>query len=211
MQDDSDLEALWQVVKPLTKTELRSRRAKFEAAEDASRAIYTNPANWQRVRGIALIHAETQTCLGNFAEYIHLRVENCRKLIREEAPLDVDGVEYVSGTWWLPREIKPQQRQVWHDTRELNLHVYLPQLVAHSPDTELVVYFAYHQLARVELAEDTTFAQWYDGGATQQFLLDLPAGTNIVEILSPACKARIMQLVSEEEESEDDTSEIPAV
>ena len=43
-----------------------------EPEKVSTQALYLDPKNWTRTRGIALMHAETQTLLGNFSEYIHM-------------------------------------------------------------------------------------------------------------------------------------------
>lgn len=196
LESDLALDELWASVEPLAKApkrKLPSAQAALREAEEANRAIYTNPANWQRTRGIALIHTETQTCLGNFAEYIHLRVRNCRKLIREEAPISVEAVEEVSGSWWLPREHKPTPVQVWHVRRPATLHIYLDELRVHAPAVFVTAFLAYGAIERVELVDTTRFAQWEEGGQNGDVLIDLPAGTNIFEVMSRASKIKLVE------------------
>lgn len=190
---DTALDDLWTEVKaaaPVPKSSLAKSKARLLEAEQASKAIYTNPENWERKRGIALIHKDSMTCLGNFAEYVHLRVKDCRKLIREEAPLDCEAVEYVEGSWWLHTERKPEPAQVWHEHRQAMLHIYLPELGVHSPGVVVMAFISYGMLARVELTQPTRFAQ--DRG-DQELLIDFPAGTNLIEVMSHQCKIKLKE------------------
>lgn len=146
-----------------------------------TQVLYTNPDNWTRTRGVALIHAETQTLLGNFDEFIHNSVPNCRRLLRSERPCVVAATEQVSGSWWLGVDRRPEPKQVWHERRPAILHLHLDKLKVHSPACEVVACLSYGGIARVELAADTQFAQ-EDG--KQEQLLFLPAGTNVLGEMS---------------------------
>jgi hypothetical protein len=143
-------------------------------------ALYLDPKNWQRTRGVALIHEETETVLGNFSEYVHISVAECRKLVRESAPISVEAIERVSGSWWLGAERRPEPRKDWHEVRTAILHLHLSELRVHAPLCEVVAHLSYGSLARVELAIDTTLAQ-EEGG---EQLLMLPKGTNVLEVMS---------------------------
>jgi hypothetical protein len=150
--------------------------------------LFACPDNWVRTRGIALIHAETQTLLGNFSEYTHKTVSNCRRLLREDSPISVSATEQVSGNWWLPTEYHPEPKQVWHTQRSAVIHLHLSKLAVHAPACEVVAHLSYGGLARVELAGETQFAQ-EDGKQPQ--LLWLPAGTNVLEVMSTDCKINL--------------------
>ena len=159
---------------------LKKQSEKPDAQE--TQALFANPDNWQRTRGIALIHAETETLLGQFSEYTHKSVPNCRKLLRESAPISVEAAERVSGNWWLgsnERVVEP--RQEWHTKRPAIIHLHLDTLRVHSPACEVIACLSYGGLARVELALDTMFAQ--EEGKQEQ-LLHLPAGTNVLPMMS---------------------------
>lgn len=156
----------------------------------STQSLYLDPDNWERTRGVALIHEETDTILGNFSEYLHRSVPGCRKLVREEAPIAVSTTERVAGNWWLGEERRPEPKQVWHEQRTAILHIYLDKLQVHSPACEVVAHLSYGSLARVELVLDTQFAQADDLPAAMLFL---PAGANIIEVMSRDCKVALMQ------------------
>ena len=185
------LDSLWDDVlahAPVSKAKEReAAKAKLVEAEAATRILYADARNWRRVRGIALIHQETQTCLGNFAEYIHTRVKDCRKLIREEAPLTVEALEYVSGNWWIAAERRPEPAQIWHTHKHVTMKLHLEELGVFAPAVFIKAFLSYGAIARVELAQATRFAQ-VQGAET---FLDLPAGTNIYEVLSRDCKTKL--------------------
>ncbi len=183
---DDILDSLWRSQRAAAFVEKRSaaaRAIKATAKPDAldTQLLFRNPENWERTRGVALIHAETQTLLGNFSEYIHKTVPNCRKLLREDAPISVSATEQVSGSWWLGAERRSEPKQVWHERREAIVHMHLDKLKLHSPGCAVVACLSYGGLARVELAADTTFAQ-EDG--KQEQLLFFPQGTNVLPEMS---------------------------
>lgn len=175
------------------------RKAKFAAQSAKERAkaaievketdnqLYANPENWRRGQGIALIHTETQTLLGNFVEYLHLKVPGARKLVREDSPLAVSVVEQVTGSWWLAPVEKPRARESWHEERRCILHTHLGELGLHAPAVSLVVLLEYGGIAKASLAQDTIFAQT-EGG---EQLVTLPAGTDILRCMTRDCKVKL--------------------
>lgn len=189
----SSLDDLFREAKAARIVEQRAKEAKAAAkngdGEHASTlALFQNADNWTRTRGIALIHEETETLLGNFSEYIHRSVPGCRKLLREELPISVEATERVSGSWWLGAERKIEPKQSWHKQRPAILHLHLDKLRVHSPATEVMVHLSYDSIARCELVADTQFAQ-EDG--QQEQLLWIPAGTNLLEVMSRDCKINL--------------------
>ena len=183
---DDILDSLYRSQRAAAFVERRAKEAKVLKATAKPEALETqflfaNPENWTRTQGVALIHAETITLLGNFSEYVHKTVPNCRKLLRESHPIAVLAVERVSGSWWLGEERRPEPKQQWHERRPAILHLHLDKLKVHSPACEVVACLSYGGLARVELALDTQFAQ-EDG--KQEQLLFLPAGTNVLGEMS---------------------------
>lgn len=168
-------------------SEATARALAAKAPKAPPKYSLANSEGWQRTRGIALIHRDTDTLLGNFSEYVHLTIPSARKLIRESAPISVSATEYVEGSWWVAAERKPEPRQAWHEVRQIILHVVLRELRLHSPICELAVHLSYGAIARVELACDTLFAQTE---GTEQFL-ELPAGTNILEMLDLEAKLAV--------------------
>lgn len=161
-----------------------------EAAEapPEPNALYNNPDNWTRTRGIALIHKETETLLGNFSEYLHKTVAGCRKLVREAAPISVSASEYVDGNWYLEASAAPEARQEWHEKRTAIIDLLLPELRLHAPLIELEAHLSYGAIARVELAT-TTILAGLAGEPTQ--LVTLPAGTNVLPLMGTECKAML--------------------
>lgn len=187
---------------PATTHLLQQRRLREKAAERRSikpaeeidriepRAIYLDPENWERTRGVALVHADTQTLLGNFSEYRHRSVVGARKLVRESAPISVSATESVSGSWWLGADRRPEPAQVWHEARRAIVHLHLSELHVHAPACEVLAHLSYGGIARVELAADTQLAQ-EDGHGEQ--LLFLPKGSNVLEVMSRDCKITLRQ------------------
>ena len=157
------------------------RKHSEKADSHDTQALFANPDNWTRTRGIALIHEETETLLGQFSEYIHKSVANCRKLLREQGPISVSAAERVSGNWWLGEHREVEPRQEWHTKRPAIIHLHLDTLKVHAPACEVVAYLSYGGLARVELAQETQFAQ--EPGKQEQ-LLFLAAGINVLPMMS---------------------------
>lgn len=181
-----ELDAIWSVARAHIQTERKAKAAaqlRKTAAPEAqsTQSLYLDPKNWTRTRGVALIHEETETLLGNFSEYLHNSVPSCRKLVREETPISVTATERVAGSWWLGVERRPEPKQVWHEARPCIIHLHLDKLFVHSPICELTVHLSYGSIARVELTLDTQFAA--EEGQGEQ-LLFLPAGTNVLEVMS---------------------------
>lgn len=182
----ADISALLKV----GRKEVHARKAKAPtkpSPEESESKLFSNPENWTRGRGIALIHAETQTLLGNFTEYLHIKRLGARKLIREEGPVLVSAVEEVSGSWWLGEERRPEPVQQWHEQRRCILHTYLGELGLHAPAVPLVVHLSYGSIARVELAEETIFAQT-EG---EEQLVTLPKGTDVLSCMARDCKVKL--------------------
>ena len=173
------------------KLDIKQKRLKqLKHAQEAPgakdvRQIYQNPDNWERTRGIALIHADTQTLLGNYSEYVHKTVPNCRRLVREANPISVSASETVEGSWWMDDNRRPEPQQEWHVRRPAIIHLHLKELGVHSPACEVIACLSYGGLTRVELATDTQLAQ--ESGKQEQMLF-LPAGTNVLGEMSMDCK-----------------------
>lgn len=163
----------------------KRKAAELDDAPD-TQGIYRNPANWIRGRSIALIHAETQTLLGNFTEYRHRTVADARRLVREEASSEAACVEYVSGDWWmLPQEV-PKQRRLWKESKLLTLpFAHLTHLGVSAKAISVYAVFGEGSLDRVDLASETIFG----GGSS---LLTLPAGVDIMRELTPITITQIL-------------------
>lgn len=149
---------------------------------------YTNPANWKQGRGIALIHDETQTLLGNFVEWLHVSDPAARKLIRSDSPIVIQATEYVEGDWWLSRKLEIAPPEEWHTRKQIVFDLPLAKLGVHSPACPLVVHLSYGGIARVELEFATTFAQME---GVQEQLVMLPAGVNVMPMLSQETKVAL--------------------
>lgn len=182
---DDPLEQLFTEVQLLA-TPKKSAKPKDPAQRNAAeiRALFLKPENWERTRGVALVHAETDTLLGNFSEYVHRSVPNTRKLLRESSPITIHRVEKVSGSWWLA-ERRPyvDASMQWNTQREAVVAVQLPELGVAHPLCELTVGLYLGGITRVELSADTQFA-----GPGGKELLFLPKGTNILECMSTDSK-----------------------
>jgi hypothetical protein len=174
-----------------------TKAAKAEAPPPDPQRLYTDPENWTQTRGVALIHAETETLLGNFSEYVHKSVAGCRRLVREEGPLSVSVAERVSGSWWIAASIPEiEPRQEWHTRHSAVLAVQLPRLGVHLPICEVTACLSYGGIARVELAMDSMFAQ-LDG--SPEALLFLPAGTDILGEMNTDSKIALRLEIGEKE------------
>ncbi len=177
----------------------RSRRiaadAKAKAATkrplpDAERveplSLFTNPENWTRTRGIALIHEDTNTLLGNFSEFVHRTEPGCRRLVREDGLLAVATTEFTS---WLPAAEQPPERaEEWHTRQTVIVPLHLERLGVQTVIAEVVVHLSYGNMARAELAVDTQFFPTA-GGAEQ--LLWLRAGVNVLPVMSQDSKINL--------------------
>lgn len=175
---DQDLDDLRAVVVANRPAMPRARRVSVEPTE-TGKVLFADPANWERRRGVALIHGESGTLLGQFSEYVHRSVPGARKLLRETAPISVSATEVVSGSWWLGEGRVVEERRPWHERRTAILHLHLSELRVHAPATEVVVHLSYGGIARCELALDTMFRCEEGEG-----LLFLPAETNVLEVMS---------------------------
>lgn len=193
---DSELEALFSTAVAGVRAKQKAERAAVirhtsEPQARATQQLFLDPDNWERKRGIALVHEETSTVLGNFSEYVHKSVPGCRRLLREEQPISVSATERVEGSWWL-QDRKPEPPRPWHEKRTAFIHLHLSKLGVHAPACEVVACLAYGSLDRVELAVDCQFAQEEGRGAE---LLFLAAGTNVLPVMSSDCKIKLLQEV----------------
>ena len=174
----------------------KPRRKADPSAKDAlpgsakrMREVFTLPENWERTRGVALMHAETGTLLGNYSEYVHRTVPGCRRLVHEHTPIPVDTIERVPGSWWLgERKDYVKASNSWTETRHAMLDIQLPELGVAFPLAELTIGLYLGGIMRVELAADTQLASPSGG-----MLLTLPKGTNILEVLAWEDKISLKQ------------------
>jgi len=163
-----------------------AKRNHVSEASKSMHELFALSENWERTRGIALIHRETDTLLGNFSEYVHRSVKGARKLIREESPITVSASEYVEGSWWLGPDVKPKAREEWRERRRVIIKVHLPSLGLFAPLVEVEAHIAFGGIHRVELVEPTQLAD--EQGKT---LVTLPAGVDVLGELSFEAKVNL--------------------
>ena len=170
----------------------QSRRPVLKAAKAAKTPVktlerYTLPEFWIPARGVALIHAETQTLLGNFQEYTHKIEAHCRKLVRTEEPIVMHLIEYVHGDSWITEKPSIARPETWSSSRDLFLpDLILQQLGVHAQEAEVQAILAWGGIARIELLRHTVFHS--PDGKT---VLTLPAGTNVYECMSLDAKVAL--------------------
>jgi len=159
----------------------RNITQKIEASQ-----LYAKAENWVLARNLALIHAETQTLLGNFQEWLHKSVPNCRRLVRVESPLVVSGTEQVSGTWgWTPpKRLEHQNSSLVRYEVTVDCQLAMPAVNAVA--TRLRVDCQGAGILAIRLVAATDFSD--DLGLD---VLSLPAETNLLPMLSLLTKQAI--------------------
>lgn len=188
-QPDVDpLEDLFAEATAHRSTKLRKPKSPHRKPDDLDRVrkeTYTNPDNWLRVRGVALIDRETQTLIGNFSEYRHKTVLYTRKWIREHSPIEIEGTEEVEG--YLGERIEQRIRNVsWGKEHQVVVGVQLDELMVGAPDVSLLVKSQFGGILRADLIAPTQFAS-----VSGNTIIHLPAGTNIWEACSTDTKISI--------------------
>lgn len=178
-----EMESFLSSVEARIKVETKARARK--ALEEPKRASLLDESQWTKARGIALIHADTETLLGNFVEYLH--PSGARKLVRETWPIAITAVERVEGSWWLGEGRRPEPRQDWHTKRTVVMHLHLEPLGVHAPAVELSVHTSYGGIARCELSVTTIFASTQ----TDLKLLEIVAGTNVLDCMALDAKINL--------------------
>ena len=167
----------------------RTQAIKQNEAPADPGGLYRNPDNWRKGKGIALVHEETQTLLGNFTEYTHKSVVDARKLVREDSP--ISSVEYVKGPWLLPEPTLAPKRP-WHQTMETVCDLRLFKMYA--PRAELRAHFGEGRLVGLELKNLTVFAS--DVGDTVA-LITLPAGTEVLLQMSEVAIQQVLNTINQ--------------
>jgi len=166
-----------------------SLRDALRIAEEKLRQLYTDPANWKRTRGVALIDKSSKTLLGNFSEYLHRTMPNTRKLLREHQPISIEATEEMEG--YLGHDLDRRLRGVtWDREAEAIVHVTLDELMVEAPNVRLRACLQLSTIIRVEVLEDTQFAC-----PSGNVLIKLGAGTNIWQAASADTKAAIRKAV----------------
>ncbi len=177
----SSLEELFAEARPST---VRAFKTKDKTLTVEPSRDYLDPSAWRAGQVVALVHADSDTVLGAFQEWLHST--GARKLVRIESVAIISRTERVEGSWWLGEERRPEPRKEWHEQRTIVMHLHLEKLGIHAPATELVVHLAFGGIARVELAQDTLFAA--ESGAA---LWTLAAGTNLLEVMGLDAKINV--------------------
>lgn len=187
---DDPLEELWTEVQ-MKRTPKAKRpkgpsiSAQVEAAAQKFRQLYSNPDNWTRKRGVALVDLETGTLIGNFSEYLHNSDPHARKLIREHQPIAVEATELING--YLGAEVEARIKYVSCDAEHpLTVAVQLDELMVESPEVGLIIRTRFGGIIRADLTAETQFAS-----GSGNLILRFAAGTNIWEACSTDTKIRI--------------------
>jgi hypothetical protein len=166
--------------------------AQLAEALERQRRIYTNPENWIRTRGVALVDLETGTLLGNFSEYCHISDQpgsRCRKFIREHQPISVEGTELING--YLGASLEAKIRNVvWEKEHLVSVAVQLDELMVEAPAVELKIFTRFGGICRADLVRETQFAC-----PSGNVILRFAAGTNVWEACSTDTKISIRKEV----------------
>lgn len=165
-------------------------------AERRLKLRFLDPANWERTRTVALIHEETETLLGNFAEYKHKLSEGTRKLQRVTEPTAVQAIERVSGAHWVTdyRDKIGAVRDlsaIAEEEREAILDLHLPEMDhVFSPEVMVTVKLIWGGIAEVRLTEETRFFS-----KDRRVQLILPEGIDVLEGMSLDCKLELRKFL----------------
>jgi len=146
---------------------------------------------WFRTRCIALWHVESNTLLGNYAEYRHPKDSTARWLQREEGLAQVNALESVSGPQWV-EWANPEAERLHRLEKEVDivLDLTLPAFNVRAPAVLVHVILSGIGIHRVELSDTTVF---YSGDS--RVALTLPKRLNILEELSRDCKLALKEEV----------------
>lgn len=175
---------LQDAMREASKRTVRASPSRDSKAEIATRPKLTSgfysPENWDRVCTISLIHQPTNTLLGNFDEFRYIPNRKTKRLVRVEGPRETDGVEYVTGDWWLQQETERHaDPKSWIESRATVIGISLTECSLHCDAAEVLVRLEHGWIARVELSRETRFTC----PARNSFLL-LPAGLDVLEVMS---------------------------
>lgn len=175
---------------------LRREPSKEEKRKDAEAAHkrdeYTDPARWIVGRGIALVHKDSNSLIGNYREYTHYRVPSCRKLLLVKEPMIIDATEYREGSWWMePLARERVAMTQWDTVRHEVIPLLLDRMGVYSPASAVTIHLRFGGITRVELTQDCDFAS-PDGAE----LLHLTKGVNIYEAMAMEGKMALRREVA---------------
>jgi len=150
--------------------------------------LYADPANWTRRHGVALVHKTSQSLMGNFWLWTHNSIPGARRLVRSPVPIAVAAIEEADYGYYAEEPMlyhaSPRAAQVIAAT----LSVMLDFPACAATDVALGVHFVDDYTSRVELLAAVTFVEG-------DLLLELPAGTNILPVMSRASKLEVRKLL----------------
>lgn len=150
---------------------------------------YLLPENWIEGKCIALVHGDTGTVLGNFRIFHHKYEKTARRLERVSEPTETSGIERVWGKHWITESRPIPSPERWESSRELFISELVLQDFGVSSIEDMVrikVCLAHGGILRVELLDHTQFAS-----PDNRTLLTLPAGTNVLEVMSLESKINL--------------------
>lgn len=167
------------------------KRTRHAATKDHYRACFTRAENWVLRSQVRLFHVEgtVHTLVGLFDELVHSYVPACRRLIATSSVSETlpQRAEEVRGDHWLPHERMFLKRQPAQQTKELRCDLTLSMgqdLLA--LDVPCVAHLQGGGLQRLCIAEDVIFE-----GSTPRTILALPAGLDVLEGMTNACKVDV--------------------
>ena len=152
------------------------------------RKLWTDEANWKAGRILAIVHADTQTLIGNFQELLHLKVLDARRLVRRSGPVVVEGVETVTGIHWIQESYPTAAVTVPVKPLRVVVDTFLNEPAVGAMQAELTIFMDNAGIRRVELSEPTTFHgdDWY---------LELPANVNLMPVMTHETKLVVKHMI----------------
>jgi hypothetical protein len=144
--------------------------------------LYTDPENWTRTRGLALIHAESKALLGNFWEWRHKSVKDARRLVRSAEPIPVVGAEEIDINF--AGAVPPPRGERVETTRIIRLDLVLEAPAVRAAAVLVCVHYYDGWTAKVVLVEDTTLAEGEE-------ILLLPGGVDVLPALGREMKVQL--------------------
>lgn len=139
---------------------------------------------WFQVGHVALWHLETNSLLGNFAEYRHKEDASARWLQQEDAPHQAGRVESVSGPQWVEwGDPEAERLHRAEEEREILLDLCLPNMGLRAFTVQCFVVLAWGGIHRVELGDATQFHS-----DDHRVAITLPKRLNVLSEMSLDCK-----------------------